>query len=370
MAHFYHDSLSNEDASSQWLRYLQNRSFFDDITKEINNQSDIQRKNLDWQTAEIKNSLENYSEQQIGAIKEASSLLTGCLESGFNSISNELELIYGQFSDFMNLFDWRMSMLVENQRISNVLQENIALLLRIPDFQKERQYHIEHGLKYLINAGKDEDLYQDALDHFLKAEASDPNDYFLLHRIGMIYLYAPKMLDIARAEMYFRKAGKYAQAESHPDSARLTNILSVNVSKSLGEHKISDDSIKKVAAESFYQAGICCYVQEKYGESVELCDKALELDPELTDAAFTKAKSLAGMNKISLSVPVLKNIISDDRYFYLKSATDLDLGSKNEITDLLEKLKNDIAKEADEKLSHLKNQLGYFSHTDPLNRAY
>ncbi len=82
-------------------------------------------------------------------------------------------------------------MILDEAKTSHLLQENIAELLRIPDSQKQRQHHIEMGLKFLKNALKDEDLYRDALQELLEAEKLMPYDYFVLHRIGMIHLVCP-----------------------------------------------------------------------------------------------------------------------------------------------------------------------------------
>ena len=43
----------------------------------------------------------------------------------------------------------------------------------------------------------------------------------MLHRLGMLYLYAPPVLDLTKAAEYLAKAGKYAAVESDAEAIRL-----------------------------------------------------------------------------------------------------------------------------------------------------
>jgi hypothetical protein len=103
-----------------------------------------------------------------------------------------------------------MDVQIEQQKLSNLLLENIAELLRVPDSEKERQHSIELGIKFFVNASKDADLFADALEELLKAESLMKQDYFVLHRIGCIYLYVEKYINPEKALEYFLRAAKYA----------------------------------------------------------------------------------------------------------------------------------------------------------------
>jgi hypothetical protein len=96
----------------------------------------------------------------------------------------------------------KLDIQIEQQRISNFILQNIAELLRVPDSEKERQHNIELGMKFYINAKNDPDLFVDALEEFLQAEAMMKQDYFVLHRIGCIYLYVEKFVDPSKARDY------------------------------------------------------------------------------------------------------------------------------------------------------------------------
>ena len=80
--------------------------------------------------------------------------------------------------------------LSSRKELDDNLFENIAELLRVPDSEKERQRNIELGLKFFVNAQKDRDLFEDSLEELLEAEKLMKQDYFVLHRIGLIYLYS------------------------------------------------------------------------------------------------------------------------------------------------------------------------------------
>lgn len=132
MSYFYFNPHTKESCGSQWINYLQNNEYVKDIKVEMEKQSNMQLKTVELQTSEIKNSMQYFSQQQIDAIKDTSSLIANAIESGFEKVSSQLESIGDELSSFASMFDWKMTMLIEEQRITNVLSENIALLLRIP----------------------------------------------------------------------------------------------------------------------------------------------------------------------------------------------------------------------------------------------
>jgi hypothetical protein len=138
-----------------------------------------------------------------------------------NVLSNQMSDI----NETLVFLNRNMDIQVEQQKLSNLLLQNIAELLRVPDSEKERQHSIELGIKFFVNASKDEDLYSDALDELLKAESLMKQDYFVLHRIGCIYLYVNKYINPEKALDYFLRAAKYASVESDPKALRLANIL-------------------------------------------------------------------------------------------------------------------------------------------------
>ena len=188
--------------------------------------------------------IERSSREQLAALDE----INGTLENGFAAVEGGLVAVadevralsdqqergnrllafanahlenishgIGEANAWLQSMDARLSLMLEEQRIGNVLAENIAELLHIPESEKERHRWITMGLKFFKNASRDADFYPDALKYFHLAEAAMPEDYFVLRQIGMLHLYAVPLLDLEKASDYFSRAGKYASVESHPD---------------------------------------------------------------------------------------------------------------------------------------------------------
>ncbi len=125
----------------------------------------------------------------------------------------------------LRAIDQRNGLVLEEARTASLLLRNIAQVLRIPESQKQRQLHIELGLKFLNNGRFDADLYRDSLREFLAAESLMPSDYFVLQRVGMLYLFAPPVVDLPKAVDYFTRAGKYAVVEANRGAARFPTLL-------------------------------------------------------------------------------------------------------------------------------------------------
>lgn len=353
MATFYPQILSNESLSQQWQRYLQNKPL-------INNVEDI----IENQTKEYKDIIEHSTSQQIQALESSTEAICGSLNDGFELLSDNLhEISYGigelrsELNQMSSMLDWKLSLFIEQQRISNLLLGNLAVLLRIPDIQKERQYYIEQGIKFLKNSYFDSDFFQDSLNNLLKAETIEPSDFFALHRIGLIYMYSQKHLDLQKAEEYFRKAAKYAVAETNSGSGITTNFLATDINKNLLSQVPTIDSIKLQAAESYLFAGRSCYIQGKFSEAAELASKSFSLVPTLAEAGYTQAKALSADNKVAQASTVIRSVIKVDRFYSIKVVTDLDLSPKQEIKDVLERIRQETYNEAINLLSECKRNM-------------
>lgn len=308
----------------------------------------------------ISDSISESTREIVGSLDESFNVVTNVLGTGFSGISSNLDNINSSIENLTfsteNLalmLDWRLSEEINQQRISNLLLGNVALLLRVPDFQKERQYYIEQGFKHYKNASLDADLYEDALKNLLEAEKRETTDYIVLYQIGMIYLHSTKKesQDWAKAEDYFRRAAKYSIVESNPESQRTLNILVGEVNQNIS----TPEAAKEFAARAYFRAGIACYRQDKFAEAAELCEKAYSLSPSLLEAGFLQAKSLAVLDKAEESVEILRGVIQAQPFIYaLKTASDTDLEPKGEVQQLLIQLRDSAVYRASERLSKLK----------------
>lgn len=342
MATFYYNRYSGESFNLQWRNYLQEQSYHKEVIDSVDKIAEQSRKER-----------KNLSNEQITAMQESTSVVCGTLNSGFELLSENLqEISYGindlksEVNSMSSMLDWNLSLFIEQQRITNLLLGNIAVLLRIPDIQKERQYYIEQGIKFLKNSISDNDYYDDALKNLLKAEAIESTDYFVLHRIGMIYLHSIKHQDLIKAEEYFKKAVKYSIAETNSGASVSTNYLSKDINESFTNNVSTIDSIKLQTAESYLFAARSCYIQGKFSEAAALAGKAYNLVPQLLEAGFTQAKALAADNNEVEAVKITKSVISRDRFYSIKIASDLDLCPKGSIKLLLKYLQEEATRKA------------------------
>jgi hypothetical protein len=283
------------------------------------------------------------SQEQIGAINSLADdigFLNYDLNRGFEGISSLLETT----NETLSFINENLEMQLEVQRVGNVLLGNIAKLLRVPDSEKQRQHHIELGCKFYTNTVKDDDLFNDSLNEFLAAEKLMPQDYFVLHRIGMIYLFSKKNTNIQLALEYFLRAAKYASVESDTDAARLANILTQN-SYSKDEEDTEDlyentciytdtELIGQLAAESYEKAALACYILGDFEQAVVNAQKAKQLNPE-PKYGFKLSKYLARAGKSELAVTELNEAIEKLPKLFIGTYNDLDLLNESRILKLL-----------------------------------
>ena len=270
--------------------------------------------------------IQQASADQISAIDSTGRRICGALYSGFADLQEGLEKVTKELQGV----NQRLDLVLDEARTSNLLQENMAELLRIPDSQKQRQHHIEMALKFLKNALKDEDLYQDALRELLEAEKLMPSDYFILHRIGMIYLYVPALGNLEKALDYFARAGKYALVESHPDAARLSNILNKKVTKLFADQaEAASADLSVLAAESYFQGATTLYALSRFDEAAKIAEKAVKCQPNEAKYHFFFAKYLTRSGNSEAAVSQLEKATELVPEMALAAIGDFDLNQSS-----------------------------------------
>lgn len=327
MASFHFNRFSGETAASQWSRYLQVEAYISDV-------GDIVSRNMD----EIRSTMHDASAEQRQAFHQ----LCGALDNGFNEVTRHLRDVTHGIADLRSeingmaaMLDWRLSLMIEEQRIATALLGELAQLLRIPDSQKQRVYYIEQGLKYLksaIREGIDSAFFTDALEEFKKAEQIERKDYFTLNRIGHIYLYSRLYMDIPLSEQYFRDSARYAYAEAIADGTATTSRLTP---KGDLPQSYSKNPFDAATAEAYLYAGRACYLQRKLPQAVANARNAYQLMPEFLEAGFEQAKYLAASDRDDEAATVLLTVMVQDRSFVVKMWLDSDLGSKERILKLV-----------------------------------
>jgi hypothetical protein len=267
------------------------------------------------------------SNQQVSAITN----LENQIGAGMNLLQNKLSDI----SSELNFLNRNNEILIEQQKLSNLLLQNISELLRVPDSEKERQHAIELGIKFFVNAKKDADLYDDALKYLLKAEEIYEEDYFVLHRLGLIYLHVLKHIDIQKAHDYFARAAKYASVESDPEAIRLTNVL-INAINNSNRTSVDDiNEIEHLAAESFEKAAFASYVLGDFEAAVRSQTKALNYS-KTGKNYFTLAKYQARTNEINSCIVNLEHAIENNPILLNAVFSEIELLNEPKVIHLIE----------------------------------
>jgi len=273
------------------------------------------------------------SKEQVQAINH----LGETIGRGLNVLSNQMLDI----NDSLMFLNRNLDIQIEQQKLSNLLLQNIADLLRIPNSEKERQHSIELGIKFFVNASKDADLYADSLEELLKAESLMKQDYFVLHRIGCIYLYVKSYINPEMALDYFVRAAKYASVESDSNAARLANALTSNFNTVNSKLNKSDKNIRLLASDSYEKAAFAAYVLGRFDQAELFQQKALELGPS-AESNFLLAKYTIRNGRIKEGVKFLDIAISLNPKLELGVFKELDLISELEVRNLLKYKNADI----------------------------
>lgn len=403
MSNFTRNVFSTKPVDQQWMTYLESTSTYSNLSESENtaltaHRDAQERINAMRESANVVSSsfsnginslceqLEGDSERLSNGLYQLNSSISGsfdnlqdtlsdnfdCLQAslgdgfykiqdtlkrGFTGMVQQVKNLSEKFDQWGNEFNKNQQLQLQSQRIQIMQNENIALLLRIPDFQKERQDYIEKGFKFFANGLIDSDMYEHSLEYLGKAYDLERTDYIVLYHLGMIHLYVPQFLDLEKAKSYFEKAGKLAAVESDPKASRIFNILSGDVGAALSSQTSDQNAIKKLTADSYYFAGQSCYLQGKYAESIEMLDKAIKTNPDYKDANFLKAKTLCLLNSDDSAVHILQKLIEEEPFTSVKTVADPDLSSSKEVASLLVSLRDEVNREMTNKMEELRNYL-------------
>jgi tetratricopeptide (TPR) repeat protein len=334
---FYYDPLSDRG----WHEQLQ-RSH--DQTNLINNIDDI----VKAQTEEYNAVLREVSQEQAEIMRASTEAICGTISDGLADVTDGLHGVENAIYRMTNLLDCHLQTIIGELKYNNILAQNIALLLREPDSEKVRQKNIEKGLKFHRDALLGHPFfYNDALLFLRKAiedeQTGDHTDYFVLHRIGLIYLYSTDHLNYERAISYFQKSATYSEVDTHPNAKRLASVLNadLDVRRPLEAQQRTIDDIRVFTGHSYMQISIAYYCQGKFKESIEYAEKAFKIAPSLLEAGFRWAKSLAASGQNEKAAQVLKPVIQQDEVYSIRTLNDPDLATKPEIFHMNQQLRQE-----------------------------
>ena len=285
------------------------------------------------------------SKEQVQAINE----LGQAIGRGMNILSNQMSDI-NQTLSFINR---NMDIQIEQQKLTNLLLQNIAELLRVPDSEKERQHSIELGIKFFVNAEKDSDLYADSLEELLKAESLMKQDYFVLHRIGCIFLYVEKYINPEKALDYFLRAAKYASVESDFSAIRLANALTNNFKTVNSNLNNPDNKIGFLASDSYEKAAFAAYILGRFEDAVNHQSKALKFN-STSENKFLLSKYQVRNNNIKEAIDNLDKSIEEAPYMAIAAFKEIDLINEPEVIKLIASKNNTIDNKINQLIEKLK----------------
>lgn len=304
-----------------WRPWKENSNMFDswlDYTKDVS----LTKYGADA----IGRYLQDSSKEQVQAINNVGKIIG----MGINILSKQLSVISNQ----LNFINQNLTLVVEQQQLTNYLLADIQKLLKVPDSEKERQLFIERGIKFFMNAQKDSYFFEDALTNFLMAEELMNQDYFVLHKIGMIYLFSTKHINPTKAYAYFSKAAKYASIESDPSQALFVNTLLIDSNVENANLNGNKDQIKLLASISFEKAALAAYITGDYNSAETMQQQALEYNVS-AENYFLLSKYQSRIGKLLEGAKSFKEAIYISPILANAAFTDLDILSNQEILNLL-----------------------------------
>lgn len=272
--------------------------------------------------------------KDVTLVNYAADAISAEIQDTANAIGYKLDGITSaqlQTNKELQALNRRMDIVIEQQRMTSLLLADIAKVLRIPDSEKERTQKINWGLKFFVNGAKDSDMYKESLMYFLEAEKICPTDYFVLHKIGCLYLYVPSLINLEQAAKYLSKAAKFAAVESDPGAARLANYL-------IGSKDSADPSkIGLLAADSFNKAAFAFYVLGDVNMAIQSQMKAVSYNPS-AENYYCLAKYYCRNNNIEIAIENLNKAYLLSSQIGNASLLDPDFNVHPEILDALAKI--------------------------------
>lgn len=356
----------NSSLIDSWGDYLRDTSLIDYGAEKIGGYiKDASREQI-YAIEQVSQQISQASDHQSYATIRAANIQSKAIAkmgaAQVEAIQNAAKMIgykLGEVNQEISFLNRRMDIVIEQQRVGLMLQDNIAQLLKIPDSEKERQQAITLGIQFFVNAAKDPDLFDDALEEFLKAESLKKQDYFVLHRIGSIYMFTAKHLDVQKALDYFLRAGKYASVESDPSALRLANILTNSINSEYTQHISDTNRIKFLAADSFEKAALASYILGDDESAISYQNKAVSLN-DTAKNHFNLGKYLARNGEIEEAIKQIDTAVKDTPQVIDAVLCDIDMAIKPKIIDYVENKVKEVNMAMDEALDIILNDDALF----------
>jgi len=308
---------------------------------------------------EIANEIRLTTQSICGSIQEGFENLYEINTHGFDEVNENLEALNATLTGgFINIgykltniehtLRWGFSKFIEQTRITNLKLENVIELLNIPDIQKERKYHIEQGLNFLVKGKTNSAFIEKSIQNFKKAIDIEDTDYFVFYQLGFIHLYVKEFLDIEKSKEYLKKAILFGEAD--------INFNPV----SLGNHSSSFDlnySPRNITSNSLMYLAQINYREKNFKNAFKLAEKGYQINPSNLKIAFDLVKYSIRNGKNEFGISLLDKIIEQDRYISIRAINDEDLAPNKYVRALLNNKSNLTNEIASKDLQKIKNNI-------------
>jgi uncharacterized protein (TIGR02145 family) len=265
-----------------------------------------------------------------------------------NILFNPLEDVNSTFS-FLNR---NLDFLKEQQRLDHIMSYDLSTLLRIDESEIERHQYIESSIQ-LLNSG----LYKDALKQLVKAKSLKEKDFFVLNRLGCIYLYVEEHLNIKRAFNCFAKAAKCLDLDNYPNIDMLADALGYDSILNTENQTAMERSgflieieaeratlfrkIRIMASDSYEKAAFAAYILGDFENAMKYIQKAVDLYPSPHyKIMYAKYESRKGSNYQGQEY--LEEAIHDQPALAFTVFRDLDLIQEPKFLETLSRKNNEI----------------------------
>ena len=304
----------------KWEQYLQVNSFPEDINKSLKQHSNS-----------ISFSISNASQEIIDSNIANQEEITRVLQHGFGDIVDSIdrvgegvESLHADFNFAMGEVLWKLELV--QGTLTGILQE-----VRLAEFEREARSFRERAEDAYKNG-----WYKESLSDFLEAEKRNYQDFAVLFSIANIYLYHSteyeddyKEPSLEKALTYYLKSAKYSAPKS-----------------------------KKHAAKSYLFSGLICYLLEKDNEALDYTSIAIDLNPDLAEAYFQKAKILMCLSAPDKALVPLRKAIETDRGYSIKACMDEDFKRyESKVNILIENLRKETDDNAKTALKRIEEKI-------------
>ncbi|MEO6135878.1 MAG: hypothetical protein ABIP35_12040, partial [Ginsengibacter sp.] len=267
--------------------------------------------------------------------------ITGNLVGSYidNASREQISILQDSFA----FLDQRLTGIRQQQINTNILLQNIGLLLKLPDTEKQRQLHIERGLKFSTQSLKDDDIAIDARGELNEALKLMPQDWFVLQQLGILLLYNKKVLDISKGKDFFLKAAKYANADSETEGVSFINNLFIqNLSFPFPNENNTQNCLKAFVREAYLNAALAAYILADFEEAANISKTAVKINSEDSKSLFFAAKYLARNKNREEALNYLEKAITNSPYLCVPASIDLDLKTIPQVLDFCNKFSADF----------------------------